>query len=127
MRWLLLPDAWRIELLRRPLERADWLLALEQRPALRLIDWACPRPAAHDTLLVPRLDLAAAELVLKIAPEVRVLVGATAPALPGARARLLAAARTRAHGTLALAAGHTLPPFAGPFLDALLRRAEETR
>lgn len=129
MIWLLLPDAWRIELLRRPADRDEWLQALAEHSDLKLVDWATRKPAEGETLFVAGLDLAAAELVLKLPQGVRVVALEGAWSWPvGARARFLDAARARVNATVSLPTlGHGLPPFARPFLMAVRRLTEEAR
>ena len=129
MTWLLLPDAWRIELLRRPGVRDDWLRALSEQPGLMLVDWASRKPVAGDTLFVAGLDLAAAELVLKLPAGVRTLGLDVRWSLPvGSTARFLACARARLSATLSLPmVGRTLPPAPRPFLSAVRRLVESAR
>jgi hypothetical protein len=129
MIWLLLPDAWRIELLRRPAERDEWLRALAERPALRLVDWATSKLTEGETLFVAGLDLAAAELVLKVPAGVRVIELTGLWSLPvGPRARFLATARRRVDATVTMpTVGHTLPPTPRPFLSAVVRVSESAQ
>lgn len=123
---LLLPDRWRIELMRQPDARDAWLTALEAHPGLRLLDWEAPRPAAGELVIVAGLDLAAAELVLKLPPEVKVFATDTSWAsLPwGGRAEFLRRAERRVQRRLTVPhRNHSLPAAPGPFLAALLGEA----
>ncbi len=123
---LLLPDAWRIELMRRPLEADAWLSALAAWPRVKLVDWAAPRPAAGEVVLVAHLDLAAAEFLLKLPPEVTVVAVETHGQLPvlGGRGAFLARGWARVQRRLALSQrGHTLPLAPVPWLATLMRAA----
>lgn len=123
---LLLPDRWRVELLRRPREGDAWLAALEALPWAVLLDWASPRPSAGDLLLVAGLDLAAAELVLKLPPDVRVYAADTSWALLpfGGRAQVLRRAGARIERRLVLPHRRRgLPAAPVPYLAALMKAA----
>lgn len=68
---LLLPDAWRIQLLRNQAVRDSWLDALDAS-TFKLVDWETPRLSPDDELIVAGLDLSAAELVVKLPATLRV-------------------------------------------------------
>lgn len=123
---LVLPDRWRVELLRRPAERDVWLNILDVLPWVILVDWESPRIGADDAVLIVELDLAAAELVLKLPPET-VIIGVR-PSLAwywlGGRTQLLRRAWSRVqHPILAPGGQRDLPPSPAKYLDALLRAA----
>lgn len=123
---LLLPDRWRVELMRRPLARESWLSALESYPAVRLIDWASPRPGLSDLVIVAGLDLAGAELVLKLPSEVRIFAvhGAWVRFPIGGRARFVERAWHRVQRRLPSPhRSRRLPLAPGPYLTALLQAA----
>jgi hypothetical protein len=69
---LALPDALRVELLCNPTLRRRWLDAIAAIPSLTLLDWEAWKVRAGDTLVCLSLDLAVAELVLKLPADVRV-------------------------------------------------------
>lgn len=127
--WLLLPDAWRIELLRRPQDRNDWLRALSDHPHVKVIDWASARPVKGDVVFVAGLDLAASEFLLKLALDVRVVATEGSWKLPfGGRSRFLDTARKRINTVVGFTrASHTLPPAPRPFLTAMVRCVEGTK
>ena len=120
---LVLPDRWRIELMRRPSERDDWLRAIAAIPTLQLLDWETRRPTTDDTVLVAGLDLAAAELVLKLAPGIRVVTTPTSWLLVnlGGRASLVERARQRIDQLVTITHDQrSLPPAPKPYVNALL-------
>jgi hypothetical protein len=124
--WLLLPDAWRIELMRRPLNREAWLNALAAYPDVKLLDWTSASPAPGELVLIAGLDLAAAELVLKLPPSVQVFAATTSwTLLPiGSRARLLQLACNRVNRHLDIYHHRrTLPLSPADYLGALLKAA----
>lgn len=128
MVYLVLPDRWRVELMRRPADRDEWLRALEARQDVSLVDWSTKRPAADALLLFAGLDLAAAEFIIKLPPEVRVAAVAPSPLarLVGGRSALLKRAWARVDVKLAALREPTLPPYPAPFLTWLLTQAGVT-
>lgn len=95
-----LPDAWRIHLMHDRALRCAWLDALEAvHPAFTLVDWSSPKPVRGDLVLFPRVDLASAELIAKLDPDIEIAACRDRlPALPlGGRAhfRRNACARVR--------------------------------
>ncbi|MDP2270216.1 MAG: hypothetical protein Q8K32_05740 [Archangium sp.] len=125
--WLLLPDAWRVELMSAPHHRDAWLSALDVWPDVKLVDWGSSRPAPGDLVLIAGLDFAAAELVLKLPPEVRVAATRTSwsPWLAGSRKRFLARAEARVSARLeTVPSGRALPAVPAAFLGALMKAAE---
>lgn len=124
--WLLLPDAWRVELMLRPIDREAWLDALAAYPAVKLLDWNSGRPAPGELVLIAGLDLAAAELVLKLPPSVLVFAATTSWAMwpMGSRAYLLHRAWGRVQRRLSISHHNlTLPLSPTDYLRALLKAA----
>lgn len=123
---LVLPDRWRIELMSAPHHRDAWFAALDAFPDVKLVDWGSPRPAPGDLVLIAGLDFAAAELVLKLPPEVTVAATRTSwsPWLAGSRKRFLARAEARVGVRLEnVPSSRTLPASPAAFLGALMKAA----